>query len=51
MDSEPQNLENTDSLFVWDEKSQLYFHARFFSTMFNFSDLILMIFITCEPLI
>ncbi|WJX33082.1 hypothetical protein P8452_21333 [Trifolium repens] len=27
MDSEPQNLEITDSLFVWDEKSQLYFHA------------------------
>ncbi|KAK2388847.1 D111/G-patch domain-containing protein [Trifolium repens] len=27
MNSEPQNLENTDSLFVWDEKSQLYFHA------------------------
>ncbi|CAJ2644556.1 uncharacterized protein LOC123898595 isoform X2 [Trifolium pratense] len=27
MDPEPQNLENSDSVFVWDEKSQLYFHA------------------------
>ncbi|XP_061362951.1 uncharacterized protein LOC133306644 isoform X2 [Gastrolobium bilobum] len=27
MDSDPEYLEKTDSLFVWDEKSQLYFHA------------------------
>ncbi|CAI8597623.1 unnamed protein product [Vicia faba] len=27
MDPEPQNSENSDSVFVWDEKSQLYFHA------------------------
>lgn len=26
----PENLQNdTDSVFVWDENSQLYFHARF----------------------
>jgi len=39
MDPEPQNSDNSDSTFVWDENSQLYFHARFFSlfisTMFE----------------
>ncbi|KAJ1385064.1 G-patch domain [Sesbania bispinosa] len=30
MDSNPECLEKSDSVFVWDEKSQLYFHARFF---------------------
>ncbi|KAK7350640.1 hypothetical protein VNO77_09479 [Canavalia gladiata] len=27
MDSDPEHRETSDSLFVWDEKSQLYFHA------------------------
>ncbi|XP_058767082.1 uncharacterized protein LOC131640712 isoform X3 [Vicia villosa] len=27
MDPEPQKSENSDSVFVWDESSQLYFHA------------------------
>ncbi|KAJ1378190.1 G-patch domain [Sesbania bispinosa] len=27
MDSNPECLEKSDSVFVWDEKSQLYFHA------------------------
>ncbi|XP_019432187.1 PREDICTED: angiogenic factor with G patch and FHA domains 1 isoform X2 [Lupinus angustifolius] len=27
MDSATENLENTDSVFVWDENSQLYFHS------------------------
>lgn len=29
MDSEPQHSEKGDSEFVWDDQSQLYFHARF----------------------
>jgi len=29
MDADSEYRENSDSSFVWDENSQLYFHARF----------------------
>jgi len=36
MDADSENRENSDSTFVWDHKSQLYFHVRFsFRTLFR----------------
>lgn len=29
VDADSEYRQNSDSTFVWDEKSQLYFHARF----------------------